>query len=173
MNSRLLMILTLSLVALIGLWCGVRVHFAHQHLATVMQRCALERDQLQRCVDNGVLSAAPDAASAAVNAPAGDVVAQVQRALASAGVPAAAFRGVQPLADRPDASARVIEHALQVHLEGMRAADLGAWLATWCVPGQVWDITQIEWSHTLTATGSTLDNGAGFTSVSLRSRTPM
>ena len=158
----------LFMLVAVALWCVVRVHTATTHLATTVARCAAQRADLQRCAAAGILSSVGMTSTSS-----GDLVAQLQRTLTSAGIASTAFRGVQPLADHSDLAARVIEHSVQVHFEGLRPSDLGAWLAVWCVPGQGWEVMDITWSHPPYVTGGIIDNGSGLASVALRLRSPL
>ena len=168
MTSRHLLIITLLAVMSVSTWCVVRVHSANQRLAAAVTRSAQQRADLARCAANGGVAPA-HAETAGTN----DLVAQVQRALTNAGVAQAAFRGVQPLAERADPAAHVMERTVQLHLEGVRASDLGAWFAAWCTPGQPWEIMEVTWSHPPPAAAGSPEVETGLASVSLRSRTPL
>ena len=167
--SRLAVILV-GCVAVIALWCGIRLHHAHAQVAQSLAISTAHLADLQRCVAAGVVGGAGAPADSATG---GDLVAQIQRTLTAAGVAATAFRGVQPIADRLDAAARISERTVQVHFEALKPSDLGAWLAAWCTPGQAGEVTEIAWSHPPSAMGSSIDIEAGLVSVSLRSRTPL
>ena len=157
-------------VALVALWCGIRLHHAHAQVAQALATSTAHLADLQRCVAAGVVGGA---GAPAESTQGGDLVAQIQRTLTAAGVAATAFRGVQPIADRLDQATRTTERTVQVHFEALKPSDLGAWLAAWCIPGQVWEVTEIAWSHPPSAMGSSIDNETGLVSVSLRSRTPL
>lgn len=168
MTARQVTMVVLLGLALMTMWCVVRVSSAQRQLAATVARCATQRNDLAQCLAGGTQSSVHAEASMA-----NDLVAQVQRTLVSAGVVPAAFRGIQPLSERVDPSAHVTERTVQLHLEGVRPSDLGAWLAAWCTPGQAWLVTELVWSHPPPATGNSIDNESGFVSVTLRSRSPL
>lgn len=168
MKLRHLTLMVVLGLAMVVMWCGVRMRHAHHQLRTAVALSTEQRNDLAQCLAVGMQSSLQSAAPLT-----NDLVAQVQRALLSAGVVPTAFRGIQPLSERVDATSRVTERTVQLQLEGVRPSDLGAWLAAWCAPGQAWTVISLAWSHPPPAMGNSIDNDTGFVTVTLRSRSPL
>jgi hypothetical protein len=84
-----------------------------------------------------------------------DLISHVQQALTAAGLQTSAFSGIQPLGDQLDPISHVQQHTVQLHLNSLAPAELGAWLAAWLTPDQPWRVQGLALAHPQDA--STLD----------------
>ena len=155
------------MLALIVGGCVLRLSFAQAELASAQHVAGVQIADLQRW--SGAQQRISGLATA--GQPTSDLVTLVQKALNNAGLPAAAFRGIQPMAERTDAASRIQEHTVNLNLADLRASDLGAWLAAWATPEQTWQVVSIAMSHPVRATGSGLDNDKFLVTLALRQRT--
>ena len=153
-------------IVLLGI-CLLRLHAADADLAAARTQAERQLADLRRWSQQRARIAGVAAGSAA----GADVVTQVQQAVAAAGLPATAFRGVQPLAERAEPGTGVIERTVNVHLVDLRPADAGAWLAAWMTPTQPWEVISLAWSHPPTAAESAVDNDRYQLTLSLLLRT--
>jgi len=80
--------------------------------------------------------------------PEADLITRAQRALADAGLPVSACRGVQPRADQVTPAGGVHVQTVQLTLKGLHPQELGSWLAAWTSTEQPWRVSDLQLVHT-------------------------
>lgn len=134
-------VLWASACATVLLWGWFRFDQAGSRTAAAQAQLATVHQDLQR------LEALRGRVQAPVRGrrPQDDLVTRAQQALASAGLPIAAFSGVQPRADQTVNGVRI--QTVQLRMQGLRPADVGAWLAAWATPDQPWRLSELQMVH--------------------------
>lgn len=154
MRPPLVFGVAVAVVFMIVIGCLVHQQGAAAELRAAQRQAERQMAELQRWTEGqGRLSAVAGGAAAGA-----DVVTQVQQALTTAGLPVAAFRGVQPLAEHAEPATGMVERTINVHFADLRPAEVGAWLAAWQGPKQPWQITGLVLTHPPSVAESALDN---------------
>jgi hypothetical protein len=134
-------VLWVSLSAAVPLWGWFRLDQADGRTAAANAQFGLVNQDLQRLADLRARVQTP----ARGRRPQDDLVTRAQQALVSSGLPIAAFSGVQPRADQTVNGVRI--QTVQLRLQGLRPADVGAWLAAWSTPDQPWRLSELQMVH--------------------------
>jgi hypothetical protein len=163
-KHRLLMLIGF-LLAIVTLAMGVRCWSARRDLEQGLARLDARTAALTRYETSGIV------VNDSVQVGTDDLVSQVQRTLTAGGIPNTAFRGIQPLGEHLGEGGGARERAVQINLQAMCPADVGAWLAAWCVPAQPWRVTGVTWTHSDAISGiGTDDNLAGLVTITISAR---
>lgn len=129
--------------ATVLLWGWFRLDQADGRTAAARSQLATVNQDLQRLADLRARVQAPVRG----RRPQDDLVTRAQQALATAGLPIAAFNGVQPRADQTVNGVRI--QTVQLRMLGLRPADFGAWLAAWATPDQPWRLSELQMVHSM------------------------
>jgi hypothetical protein len=135
-------------------WGWFRLDQAAARTAAAQAQLAGVNQDLQRLADLRARVQAPVRG----RRPQDDLVTRAQQALTAAGLPIAAFSGVQPRADQTVNGLRI--QTVQLRMQGLRPAEFGAWLAAWSGPDQPWRLGELQMVHSTappTAGAATLD----------------
>ena len=148
------------------LWGGLRLGSAQAALTAAGARAgAADRD-----LDRLARLRAHEAHVVSRSVPDGDLVSRIQQALVAAGLPTTAFSGIQPLGDQLDPVSHVQQRSLQLRLNSLAPAELGAWLAAWLTPDQPWRVQGLALAHPQDGGGTTLDSNRFAVTVTLLMR---
>lgn len=140
--SRSPALLLSAVVLAVIAWGWLRLGQAGGRMRAAQQQLATTVGDLQRLADLRAQVQAPVRG----RRPQDELVTRAQQALAGAGLPVAAFSGLQPRADQDVNGLRI--QTVQLRLQGLRPADFGAWLAAWTTPDQPWRLGELQMVHT-------------------------
>ena len=164
-NRPAILVAACGLLAVL-LWGGLRLGSAQAALSAAGAR-ALGAD---RDLDRLARLRAHEAHIVSRSVPDTDLVSRIQQALVAAGLPTTAFSGIQPLGDQLDPVSHVQQRSLQLRLNSLAPAELGAWLAAWLTPDQPWRVQGLALAHPQDGGGTTLDSNRFAVTVTLLMR---
>lgn len=151
-GAALLALLVVAVVVAAALVAVLRLRAADERHALALRRRADVQASLARLAElQATVSASPE------RRPDADLVTRVQQTLLAAGLPIAAFSGVQPQGDQA-AGAGVRVQAVLLRLVQLRPAELGAWASAWQQAGGSWRIAELQLSHTPAAAPGAADD---------------
>lgn len=136
-------------VAVVAAWGWLRLGQASATFATAQGQFITLNQDLQRLGGLRTRIQAPIQG----RRPQDDLVTLAQKALTAAGLPIAAFSGVQPRADQTINGLRI--QTVQLRLQGLRPAEFGTWIAAWTTPDQTWRLSEVQMVHATPAAGGT------------------
>ena len=165
-GTRLIIVAVALGMLAVGLWGGLRLGSAQAVLAAASARSREADVDLARLA----LLRAHEAHIVSRNVPDTDLVSRIQQALIAAGLPTTAFSGIQPLGAQLDPVSHVQQRSLQLRLNSLAPAELGAWLAAWLTPDQPWRVQGLALAHPQDGGGTTLDSNRFAVTVTLLMR---
>lgn len=127
--------------ALVLAWCWFRLDQAAGRARAIQDQLTSLNQDVQQLADLRARVQAPVRG----RRPQDDLVTTAQRALSAAGLPIAAFSGIQPRADQTGGGMRI--QTVQLRLQGLRPAEFGAWLAAWNATDQPWRLSELQMAH--------------------------
>lgn len=143
------------IILLVGAWSAWRAQRTALAVQEAETGAACVAQDLQRLASLRSLAQGV----AAGRRPDADVISRIQKALVEAGLPIEAASGIQPRIDQVAGSGMRLQ-VLQLKLQGLDPAGLGAWLAAWQRGDQSWQVTEIQMVHAV-STGSEADRSRG------------
>ncbi len=129
--------------AVVALWVTWRLSTASQAWEVAQQAVTSTVEQVQRLRHLRQHHAAPSLGPR----PDGDLVSRAQRALEEAGLPTAAFSGLQPRETQQSATGNWRIQRVQLKLVGLGVVQFGGWLRSWQAQVQPWSVESVEFAR--------------------------